>query len=181
MKQEANYPPYVRNAIRTPDGAVIYSRHRHDYQTHVDANGKEYMVDGGLDYLRRSVHPDAPYEELAVASDQPFEIVREALEWGTRGVHGDQPVKYVKMSDLHSDHIYSILDHIRIGVKVKKPRHASESMNMKNDLREASGLSNEDEFIVVEHPSKWLIPFMEEELAYRKRMDTLYQERENYS
>ena len=38
----------VRNAMRTPDGTIIRSRHRHDYVTHKDANGSEYMLDGGL-------------------------------------------------------------------------------------------------------------------------------------
>ena len=56
----------VYNAIRTPDGTVLESRHRHDHVEYIDKNGKEYMVDGGLEYIRRNVHEDAPYEELSV-------------------------------------------------------------------------------------------------------------------
>ena len=36
----------VYNAIRTPDGTVIESMHRHDYKAYLDKNGKEYMVMG---------------------------------------------------------------------------------------------------------------------------------------
>lgn len=167
-KQEA--PRYVRNAIRTPDGTVIYSRHRHDYQTHVDANGKEYMVDGGLDYLRRNFHDDAPYEELSVESSQPFEVIREALEWGTFGKEGKGPLHYVRLSELGNNHIESIREHIRYGVKVEKSRFSAESLNMRNDMRKSAGLNDdEDDFIVMEHPSQWLLPILEAELLYRER------------
>ena len=35
--------PFVHQTVQ-----IIRSRHRHDYVTHTDANGKEYMVDGGV-------------------------------------------------------------------------------------------------------------------------------------
>jgi hypothetical protein len=44
--------------------------HRHDYVTYTDANGLDYMVDGGNDYLRRNVHTEAPYEELTIYEDE---------------------------------------------------------------------------------------------------------------
>ena len=110
----------VSNRIRTPDGTILESMHRHDYVTYVDKNGKEYMVDGGLDYLRRNVHDDAPYEEMSVYDDAPHVEIREVFKWGTRGKDGRQPLKFVPLKDLTTEHIDAILetqthiaDHIR--------------------------------------------------------------------
>lgn len=114
MKIEA--PAYVRNAIRTPDGTVLCSRHRHDYQSHLDANGETYMTDGGLDYLRRSVNV-APYEDLSVSSEAPFGRQREAFEWGSYGKNRDQPVRFVKVSEMTDDHLKAVIEHIRIGAE----------------------------------------------------------------
>ena len=100
----------VSNRILTPDGTILESMHRHDYVTYVDKNGKEYMVDGGLEYLRRNVHDDAPYEELSVYSDAPHSEIREVFRWGTRGKDGKQPLKYVPLKDLTKDHIIAILE-----------------------------------------------------------------------
>lgn len=107
------------NAIQTPDGTVIESRHRHDYVTHIDSiDGKEYMVDGGLDYLRRSVIGSG--KDLSVYSDDPHYKIRDRFTWGTYGINGDQLKKLVKLKDLDADHIDAILetqtqieDHIR--------------------------------------------------------------------
>jgi hypothetical protein len=94
--------------------------HRHDYVTYTDANGKEYMVDGGLDYLRRNVHEDAPYEELSLYSDAYHQLIRQAFKWGTRGIDGKQPLSWLVLQDMATDHIEAILetqtglrDHIR--------------------------------------------------------------------
>ena len=100
----------VSNRIRTPDGTILESMHRHDYVTYVDANGKEYMVDGGLDYLRRNVHDDAPYEELSVYTDDLHIEIRNVFRWGTRGKDGKQPLTYVPLKDLTTEHIEAILD-----------------------------------------------------------------------
>lgn len=100
----------ISNKIRTPDGTILESFHRHDYKTYVDKNGLEYMVDGGLDYLRRNVHEGAPAEELTVYADCPFETFRQEKKWGTRGKDGKQPLKFVPLKDLSIDHIQAILD-----------------------------------------------------------------------
>jgi hypothetical protein len=100
----------VSNRIRTPDGTILESMHRHDYVTYVDANGKEYMVDGGLDYLRRNLHDDAPYQELSVYADDLHIEIRNVFKWGTRGKDGKQPLTYVPLKDLTTEHIEAILD-----------------------------------------------------------------------
>jgi|LakMenEpi03Aug12_release.lakeMendotaPanAssembly.Ray.scaffolds.fasta_scaffold31071_5 hypothetical protein len=100
----------VLNQIRTPDGTVLRSLHRHDYRTYVDANGKEYMVDGGTEYLRRNIHEDAPFEEISIYMDDTHEVIRQNLHWGTYGKNGDQPKRYVPLCNLSNDHIRAILD-----------------------------------------------------------------------
>ena len=100
----------VANRIRTPDGTILESKHRHDYVTYLDKNGKEYMVDGGLEYLRRNVHDDAPYEELSVYTNDSHALIREVFCWGTRGKDGKQPLKYVPLKFLTTEHIDAILE-----------------------------------------------------------------------
>ena len=101
----------IRNALRTPDGTIIRSRHRHDYVTHTDANGKEYMVDGGLDYIRRSKNGDE--EDMCVTTEDSFEVVRQTCDWGTYGINGDQPLKYVTVAEMETAHIESILLNVK--------------------------------------------------------------------
>jgi len=99
----------IYNAIRTPDGTVIESTSVHDYVTHVDANGKEYMIDGGLYYSRRSAHGD---EEVLVLEyeNTTFEQHREYLKWGTRGINGGEPLRRIAIKDMDTDHIQACLD-----------------------------------------------------------------------
>ena len=100
----------VANRIRTPDGTVLHSRHHHDYVTYTDNNGLEYMVDGGLEYLRRTIHEDHPYTEISVFEDDPFDLIRRAFAWGTRGKDGKQPLQWKLLADLDDDHIEAILE-----------------------------------------------------------------------
>tara|TARA_R110000823_G_scaffold151552_1_gene282462 strand:- start:190 stop:675 length:486 start_codon:yes stop_codon:yes gene_type:complete len=97
----------IYNALRTPDGTILCSKHRHDYNTHIDANGKEYMVDGGLDYARRSANGDE--ECLTLYDDAPHSIQRETLKWGTYGINGDQPLKYVPISEMDTAHLEAVV------------------------------------------------------------------------
>lgn len=100
----------IRNAIRTPDGTVLESRTRHDYREHVDANGKTYMIDGGLDYVRCSAHNDQVF--VGVHLEDGHEAVREALTWGTFGKNGDQPLTHVKLCDMSTEHIQACLSNV---------------------------------------------------------------------
>ena len=93
----------ILNQIKTPDGTILKSMHRHDYVTHTDANGLEYMVDGGSEYLRRNINEDAPHEELTIYSDAPFEEIREAFHRGGRGKDGREPLTWVPMSKMSDE------------------------------------------------------------------------------
>ena len=108
----------IRNAILTPDGTYLRSYHVHDYKTHVDkVTGEVYMVDGGNEYLRRSVN-DVPAEDLTVYLDDNFEVVRMAFVWKSYGKNLEHAPNgiYVALCDMEDDHIEAILttqNHIR--------------------------------------------------------------------
>ena len=102
---------YFYNAIRTPDGTVLESHYRHDYKKYTDANGCEYIVDGGLDYLRRGWTPNAPpCEELAVMNDGDYLKGADYLKWGTYGEYGEDELKRVTLSSMSTGHLLNILD-----------------------------------------------------------------------
>ena len=103
-----NNKSIIYNALRTPDGTVLESAHRHDYKEYVDSNGKTYMIDGGLDYIRASANGDEVF--LTVYSDGPHDDIREFMKWGTRGKDGKQPLRYVALKDMDTDHIQACLD-----------------------------------------------------------------------
>lgn len=107
MYSEDNMKDLIRNAIQTPDGTILESFSRHDYKTHTDANGKEYMVDGGLSYSRRSTHADQI--DLNLYDTEPHEIQREILTWGTYGKDGDQPLQYKSIGKMDTAHIKAVL------------------------------------------------------------------------
>ena len=102
----------IRNAIKTPDGTVLESRHVHDCKTYIDTvSGKTYMVDGGLDYAHTTMNDDQV--DMCVYSDSPHDEVREALTWGTYGKDGDQELSYVKLKDMSTDHIQAVLANVK--------------------------------------------------------------------
>lgn len=100
----------VYSAIKTPDGTILESLHRHDYRTHIDAvSGEEYMIDGGLDYMRGNINQVRP-EYLSVCIEDGHDAVRNAARWGTYGKNGDEPLHYVLLKDMETDHIKAVLE-----------------------------------------------------------------------
>lgn len=69
------------NAIRTPDGTVLESKHGHDYVSHTDKNGKTYAVDGGHNYLRR-IGDIEDCQDLTIYDDGNHILRRKCLRWG---------------------------------------------------------------------------------------------------
>jgi len=121
----------VYNAMRTPDGTLLVSRSVHDCVFHTDDNGKEYMNDGGLNYLHRTVYGDEVDE--SVYFEDGHEKVREVLQWGTYGKNGDQPLKRVAIKDMEDDHLQACLDNVpsmRVVIRLA----------MENELRFRKGL-----------------------------------------
>lgn len=91
--------------MKTPDGTILHSTHRHDMVTHFDKNGKSYMLDGGLDYTRSSDNGDEEY--ITCYSDEPFEKIRKycyRLGYGKKGAddYGVFRITFLdKMTDEH--------------------------------------------------------------------------------
>lgn len=89
----------IQNAIRTPDGTFLVSKHRHDFVSYKDKNGKTYMTDGGNDYIRRSFDT-VLYTDYTVYSDDSFYLVRMKLLRGGRGKDGMQVLTHVPLCDM---------------------------------------------------------------------------------
>lgn len=106
------------NAIKTPDGTVLWCTTGHDYKTHTDAlSGEEYMNDG-LGYgVRRSIN-ETPYENLSIYDTAPFEKVRTAKFWGSYGKDGKSEKRMMSLEEMEDDHIQAIL---RTQAQARKP------------------------------------------------------------
>lgn len=104
----------VRNSIQTPDGTVLLSRYKHDFAIHDDLNGETYMIDGGLDSLRRSVNHERA-TELTVYLEDGHQVVRSALEWGTFAMSADRTLSWIKLKNMATPHIeYCLLSSKRL-------------------------------------------------------------------
>jgi len=73
-----------------------------------------YIVDGGLDYLRRNYYINNPFEELSIYTDSPFERIRESVERGGRGKDGREPLKYVVLKDINDEWLRNIIVYERL-------------------------------------------------------------------
>jgi len=99
------------NGILTPDGTILHSIHRHDFKTHTDKNGEQYMVDGGGDYIRRSVNT-IPYTDLTILDDGLHETRRRLVMWGQnydKDMNRLPETIFRPIKELDIDHLYNIL------------------------------------------------------------------------
>ena len=98
------------NAIKTPDGTLLWCKNGYDCQTHKDSvSGEKYMNDGTGTRVRRSVNT-IPYEDLSIFSNDPFEKVRTAKFWGSYGKDGNSPEHMMAAEEMEDSHIRAILD-----------------------------------------------------------------------
>lgn len=93
----------IQNAIKTHDGIILISRHRHDFVTYND-----YMLDGGLDYSRMSYPREYKdeFEMLFLYENDPIDIISKKLVWGK---NNNGKIQYVKLCDLELNHLKNIL------------------------------------------------------------------------
>lgn len=95
--------------IKTPDGTILRSQHRHDYQSYIDKNGDYYFIDGGCEYIRTSGNA-VPATNISVYTDDPHEIKREIPVWGTYGPKGDEPYRVISVAEMTDAHMSALLD-----------------------------------------------------------------------
>ena len=100
----------LHSSIRTPDGTILTSRHRHDYVSYVDKNGLTYSLDGGTDYIRTSINVEKA-EDLSLYSDDAHEKLREVISRGCRGKNGDEELKYVLLKDINDEWLEAIIEY----------------------------------------------------------------------
>ena len=130
----------IRQALQTPDGTIIESRHRHDYIEYTDKVANDiYVIDGGLEYERQSVNK-IPAKSLSVYLEDGIEAVREALTWGTRGRSGREPVRLIKLCEMSNAHIEACLE-----TQPRMHPHYREAMQMELQYRSENGLTITDD------------------------------------
>lgn len=124
----------IYSAIKTPDGTILESKHRHDFVTHIDANGEYYQNDGGIDYFHRSVNKEEA-EDLSLYSDSPHSIIREKISRGSRGKSGREELKYILLKDIDDDYLQAIIDYEEINRPQNKflPIYRAEQKFRKNE------------------------------------------------
>lgn len=107
----------LQQAVFIPDQDIyLKSCHQHDFVSHkwLSKNGIErfYALDGGTSYCRRVGDLDLKDTEVidwCVYDTDTFETAAAKLLWGTRGVKGDQPLRYRPISSLTLTHLKAIL------------------------------------------------------------------------
>ena len=101
----------ICNAIITPDGTYLRSYNRHDYKEHWDVEAEElYVVDGGTDYLRRSLNT-TPATDCTIYLSDSFEMIRQAFVWKSYGKNMEHLPHgiYIELYNMETDHIRAIL------------------------------------------------------------------------
>ena len=86
----------------------LISRNRHDYVS--CGCPEETFVDGGLDYQRCGSKALSNIESTPMFDDEPFEVQRDVIVWGTYGKDGDQPLSYKKVKDMDVGHLEAVLE-----------------------------------------------------------------------
>ena len=101
----------LHSSIRTPDGTILTSKHRHDYVSYLDKNNETYFLDGGAEgYIRTSINVEKA-EDLSLYSDDAHEKLREVVSRGGCGKNGDEELKYVLLKDIDDEWLQAIIEY----------------------------------------------------------------------
>lgn len=99
----------IRNAIITPDGTFLESKSHYHCAAHQDkTNGTCYMVDGGITGCPR-ISTDGNHIDAFLFDDEPHDVQREILKWGTYGKNGDEPYHKIRIADMETEHIKQVI------------------------------------------------------------------------
>ena len=100
-------------------GDVLISRHRHDYVMCTCDN--KTMLDGGTEYQRYG-GVDLSLVDLSgtIYLTDGFEKCRTAPIWGSYGKTGDEPLKFMSVSEMETEHLEAAIK--ELGHRVEKWR-----------------------------------------------------------
>lgn len=93
----------IYRSLTTPDGTVLISYHGHDYVTHIDKNGEEYMLDGGPNKNYRTSINNIEGVITEVYLDEGHDKIRDFVHRGGRGKNRDQPLTWVPVSKMNDN------------------------------------------------------------------------------
>ena len=108
----------LHNSIQCPDGTILVSRSRHNFVAHTQEDGRGYFTDGGLSYNRVG-YSDEEFIDLCVYSDDDHTKIREHFDWGSYGINGDEPLKYILLKDITEGHLDALIDYCKTGYPSK--------------------------------------------------------------
>lgn len=98
------------SSCKTPDGTILVSTHAHDYVTHIDKNGKEYMLDGGRHYQRYNIHDDIVW--LNIYDTDPIEVIREKVGRSGYGKNGTGTFRRALLKDMNNNWVSASIDYV---------------------------------------------------------------------
>lgn len=126
-------PKIIQNAVEV-DGVIYRSTSVHDFVLLPD----QRAIDGGNEYLRR-VGRFNENEDLSLYSDSPRPEVFEKLTWGTYGIDGQQPLRWVRIKDMSVSHIRNVLKMFNESPRLSKQTSTTLRywLNRKTDYEEA--------------------------------------------
>jgi hypothetical protein len=100
-------------------GDVLISRHRHDYV--MCGCDNKTMLDGGTEYQRFGGKV-LKYVDLSgtIYLSDGFEKCRTAPIWGSYGKDGTEPVKYMSVAEMDTEHLGAVIK--EMGPRIEKWR-----------------------------------------------------------